>query len=436
MVYTETRSTRSPVFQALSRGERPPAPTSVADVGLDVGLLADLTLKTLYFSGNVTAAELCSRMRLPMQVMTDVLTAVKRERLCETTGGIGISAASLNYSLTAAGLDRATSALNMSAYAGPAPLPLATYFDAVSAQSILNVELSRDAIEGSIAHLVLDPRTVEHIGQAISAKRAVLIYGASGNGKSSAADGLGRALPGDIYVPYAVEVMHQVIQVFDPSTHQEVEERVADEGGHMTGDARWVRIKRPVVMAAGELAASHLELLRDEVHKTYEAPIQMKANGGMLVIDDFGRQHLDAAYLLNRWIVPLEKGIDNLSLQNGARFQVPFDVIPLFITNRRPADLADEAFMRRIRYKVEVPAPDPAIFLQIFERECEKYGIDYDESAARYFVDEYFVKPGRHMRGCHPRDIIDSIASAARYRGETPALTPDGIDEACAQYFV
>jgi hypothetical protein len=283
---------------------------------------------------------------------------------------------------------------------------------------------------------VLDPKTVEQIGQAISAKRAVLIYGASGNGKSSAADGLGHALPGDIYIPYAVEVMHQVIQVFDPSAHEEVHESVSDESGHMTGDARWVRIKRPVVMAAGELAASHLELLRDEVHKTYEAPIQMKANGGMLVIDDFGRQHLDAAYLLNRWIVPLEKGVDNLSLQNGARFQVPFDVIPLFITNRRPADLADEAFMRRIRYKVEITPPDPALFIKIFERECEKYGIRYDEAAAHYFIDEYFTRSGRHMRGCHPRDIIDSIAAAARYRGEEAALTPSAIDAACAQYFV
>jgi predicted ATPase with chaperone activity len=430
------QATESSVFASLSRGERPAAPTSIQDVGLDLGLLADLALKTLYFTGNVTAAELCSRMRLPMQVMTDVLTAVKRERLCETTGGVGISAASLNYTLTASGLERATAAMNMSAYAGPAPLPLATYFDAVRAQSVLNVELSREAIEGSIAHLILDPRTVEQIGQAISAKRATLIYGASGNGKSSAADGLGRALPGDIYIPYAVEVMHQVIQVFDPSTHEEVPESVADESGHMSGDARWIRIKRPVVMAAGELAASHLELLRDEVHKTYEAPIQMKANGGMLVIDDFGRQHLDAAYLLNRWIVPLEKGIDNLSLQNGARFQVPFDVIPLFITNRRPADLADEAFMRRIRYKVEVSPPDPALFMKIFEQECQKYGILYDESAAHYFIDEYFTKSGRHMRGCHPRDIIDSIAAAARYRGTEAALTPDAIDEACAQYFV
>jgi predicted ATPase with chaperone activity len=414
---------------------RPPAPNTVAEVGIDLGLLADLTLKTLYFSGNITAGELGERMHLPMPVMTEVLTFVRRERLVETTGSTGISAAALHHTLTGAGLERAGAALSLSAYAGPAPIPLEQYFEFVRAQSVQNVDITREAVEAALGHLILHPRTVELIGQAISAKRAVLIHGSSGNGKSSAADGLGHALPGTILIPYAVEVMHQVIQIFDPSTHETVEDSPSGDG-RIFGDARWIRIKRPVVVAAGELAASHLELLRDEVHKTYEAPIQMKANGGMLVIDDFGRQHLDAAYLLNRWIVPLERGIDNLSLQNGARFQVPFDVIPLFITNRRPADLADEAFMRRIRYKVEVPAPTEELFMDIFQAECEKNGVTWDKSVAQYMLDEYFTKEGRQMRGCHPRDLMDSITSAARYRGEQARLTKVAIDEACHQYFV
>jgi predicted ATPase with chaperone activity len=161
----------------------------------------------------------------------------------------------------------------------------------------------------------------------------------------------------------------------------------------------------------------------------------MKANGGMLVIDDFGRQHLDAAYLLNRWIVPLEKGIDNLSLHSGIRFQVPFDVIPLFVTNRRPADLADDAFLRRIRYKIEIPSPDHGRFLEILQRECERSELAYDEDAADYLIDQYFLKPGREMRGCHPRDIVEAIAASARYQGTHRTLNRETIDEACTNYF-
>ncbi len=190
------------------------------------------------------------------------------------------------------------------------------------------------------------------------------------------------------------------------------------------------------MVAAGELAPNHLELIIDDVHRTYEAPIQMKANGGLLVIDDFGRQHLDAAYLLNRWIIPLEKGIDILSLHNGTRFQVPFDAIPIFVTNRRPADLADEAFMRRIRYKVEIPGPDEELFLEILRRECERNEVRYDEDAARYLLEEYFRKPGRPLRGCQPRDLVEAIAAAASYQHKERALSREAVDDACANYFV
>jgi hypothetical protein len=285
----------------------------------------------------------------------------------------------------------------MSGYVGPAPVPLDTYFGYVRDQSIMKVGLSRERIETALSALVLDQRTVDLIGQAISSKRAFLIFGASGNGKSAAADCLRSVLPGNILIPRAVQVMHQVIQVFDPSSHEIVGEPGARTAGGRMSDQRWILIKRPVVFAAGELAASHLELVLDEVHKTYEAPIQMKANGGLLVIDDFGRQQLDAAYLLNRWIVPLEKGIDNLSLHNGARFQVPFDVIPMFITNRRPAELADDAFLRRIRYKVEISGPDAERFIEILKRECQKNNLDYRQAAARHLIDKYFKKPGREI---------------------------------------
>lgn len=412
----------------------PTAPVSVEDTGLDLGLLANLALKSLYFAGNIAGDVLSDRLALPVPVMTEVLAFLRRERLCEVTGGGGLSVVGLNYALTEAGSERASAAMALNGYAGAAPVPLDTYFEYVRRQSVQNVVLDRETIESALSNLVLEQTTIDLIGQAISSKRAVLLYGSSGNGKSTAADCLRNAISGNVLIPYAVEVMHQVIQVFDPSTH-EVVERSGQRGGRPISDRRWVLIKRPVVFAAGELAASHLELILDDVHKTYEAPIQMKANGGLLVIDDFGRQHLDAAYLLNRWIVPLEKGVDNLSLQNGARFQAPFDVIPIFVSNRLPSELADEAFLRRIRYKVEIPPPSPDLFHEILKRECERNGVTYDEAAARYLVDEHFTRLCREMRGCHPRDIIESIAATASYQGTDRALTESTIDEACANYF-
>jgi hypothetical protein len=244
-------------------------------------------------------------------------------------------------------------------------------------------------------------------------------------------------MPGHILIPYAVEVVREIIQLYDPSTHEAVDG--ADSGrsaGRGMPDRRWVVIKRPAVFAAGELAANHLELLLDQVHKTYEAPIQMKANGGLLIIDDFGRQRLDAAYLLNRWVIPLERRVDHLSLHSGARFEVPFDVIPIFVSNLPPTELADDAFLRRIRYKVEIPGPDSVAFIEILKRECQRNDVSYDDDAATYLINKHFGEGIREMRGCHPRDFVEAIADAARYQGHERVLTASTIDEAHSHYFV
>ena len=417
--------------------ERPVAPGSIAGTGLEIGVLTDLALKTLYVASNIEGFEIAKRLGLSMTVTTDVLQYLKRERLCEVTGGTGRSEGTLRFVLSSAGIERALAAIAMSGYIGPAPVPLQAYVDQVRRQSIHNVEIPRQKIEESLSRLVLPQRTLDLIGQAVSSKRATLIYGASGNGKTSAAVGLAQALPGHILIPYAVEVMRELIQVYDPSTHEAVD---AADGGESVGpakpDRRWVVIRRPTVFAAGELAANHLELMLDEVHKRYEAPIQMKANGGFMIIDDFGRQRLDAVYLLNRWVTPLERQIDYLSLHTGARFEVPFDTIPVFVSNKPPAELADDAFLRRIRYKVEIPGPDSSIFIEILKRECQSNSVAYDEAAANYFMDQYSSNGLRDMRGCHPRDIVETIADTARYQGGERALSPATIDEACRHYFV
>jgi predicted ATPase with chaperone activity len=417
--------------------ERPVAPGSVAATGLDMGVLADLALKTLYFASNIDGAEIAKRLALSLNATTELLEFLQRERLCEVMGGTGRSAATLRISLTSKGIERAAAALAMSGYVGPAPVPLRAYLDQVHKQTIHDVELSRKVIEESLSHLVFPQRTLDLIGQAISSKRATLLYGASGNGKTSAAEGLGRAMSGHILIPYAVEVMRETIQVYDPSTHEAVDDADSGKiGGRAMPDRRWVVIRRPAVFAAGELAANHLELMLDQVHKTYEAPIQMKANGGVLVIDDFGRQRLEAAYLLNRWVIPLERHTDNLSLHSGARFEVPFDVIPIFVSNLPPTQLADDAFLRRIRYKVDIPGPDAPAFVEILKRECERNNVSYDEEAATYLMNEYFGEGIREMRGCHPRDFVEAIADAARYQGAERALTASTIDEAQSHYFV
>jgi len=413
--------------------ELPPAPKTVADLGLDPGLVASLALKCVYFSGNATADDIASHMTLPLGPTLETLDFLRRERLCEILGSEAKGLGGYRYSLTAAGLERAGAALMQSGYAGPSPVPIQEYVAQVKQQSVRDLHITRETIESSLTPLVFTQDTVNLIGQAVTSERAVLLYGESGNGKTTVAECLRTALTGDILIPHAVEVKRQIIQLYDPVVHQLVSAEPVARG---EVDQRWLRIRRPVVTAAGELAANHLELILDDVSRTYEAPIQMKAIGGLLVIDDFGRQHLDAAYLLNRWIVPLENGVDSLSLSNGARFQTPFDVIPMFLTNKHPRDLADDAFLRRIRYKIEIPGPTQEMFVEIIERECERNDVVFDDDGIRHLVHEYFVKPNREMRGCHPRDLIEAIADAAAYQGIPRRLSPETIQQAAASYFV
>ena len=415
---------------------RPRAPSSLEETGLDIGILGPLTLKNLYSSSNSSESAIAERLGLTLSVTAEVLQFLLREHLCEVTGGQSQKIGGSRYALTSKGLDRATTALSTGGYVGRAPVPLEDYVAQVRQQSVFDVAFDRQAIEVALSHLVLPAETRDLIGQAVSSKRSTLVYGASGNGKTSAALSLKKALPGQIIIPYAVEFMREVIQLFDSSAHEIIaeENRRSDERGTAL-DQRWAVIKRPVVLVEGELLASQLELMLDDVHKTYDAPVQMKANGGLFIIDDFGRQPLDAAYLLNRWVTPLERQIDYLSIHSGARLEVPFDVIPLFVSNRPPAELADEAFLRRIRYKVEIPSPNRERFTEILRRECDRYGVGFDDQAADYLLNRFYSDGSREMRGCHPRDLVEIISDAASYQGEDKALTEATIDRAGTRYF-
>jgi SpoVK/Ycf46/Vps4 family AAA+-type ATPase len=292
----------------------------------------------------------------------------------------------------------------------------------------------------ALAHLVLDEKIFEKIGPAVNSGKSIFLYGPPGNGKTTIAESIGRLILGDdMYVPYAVLVDGQIIKVFDEINHKLSEEPDGAGTGGLSGqrpDARWVRIKRPVIMVGGELALSGLELSFDPTNKYYEAPFQMKANGGMFLIDDFGRQQIRPRDLLNRWIVPMEKNVDFLSLATGRKIEVPFEVLIVFSTNLPPRDLVDEAFLRRIRHKIEVTSPSFDEYREIFQIICKKRHIAYDEQAVRYMLQEYYIKRNRKLRANHPRDIIDQLIDISGYLGGEAQLSKELLDRAAASYFV
>jgi predicted ATPase with chaperone activity len=412
-------------------------PMTVADTGLDLGFLAELTLKTMYYSARPSARDLAATLALSMPVMQEVLTLLTRDALAEIIPGEGRGPATYIYRLTGRGLERAAAAFERNAYVGPAPVPLDAYVNQVHRQSAGGRSFSPKLVASALKGLVLSEETLTRIGRAVFSGRPTLIYGPSGNGKTTIAHLLGHAIGGRIYIPYAVGVYGHIVRLFDPSKHFLAPE--GSKGGETAPtrrDQRWAAVRRPALLAGGELTRHSLEFVFDDRSKVYEAPLQMKANGGILIIDDFGRQRIPAVELLNRWIVALEGGVDHLSLHTGQTIEVPFDVVPLFSTNLPPEHLADEAFLRRIRYKVEIPNPSREEFRTIFRRVCEEHKIEVEEPMVDYLLDHWYGRQGRELRGCHPRDLIEAVADAAHYDGGKATLTAQTMDEACHTYFL
>jgi len=412
-------------------------PMTLADTGLDLGFLAELALKSLYYSARPSTGDLAATLALSMPVMQEVLSALTRDGLAEIIPGEGHGPATYLYRLTGRGLERAAAAFERNAYVGPTPVPLADYVTQVRRQSAGGRSFSPRLIASALKGLVLSDETLTRIGRAVFSGRPTLIYGPSGNGKTTIAHLLGHAIGGRIYIPYALEVYGHIVRLFDPSKHRlAADSSKGEETPPTRRDRRWAAVRRPALLAGGELTRHSLELVFDDRSKVYEAPLQMKANGGILTIDDFGRQRIPAVELLNRWIVALEGGVDHLSLHTGQTIEVPFDVVPLFSTNLPPEHLADEAFLRRIRYKVEIPNPSREEFRTIFRRVCEEHKIEVEEPMVDYLLDHWYEGRGRELRGCHARDLIEAIADAAHYNGGKATLTAQTMDEACHTYFL
>lgn len=418
---------------------RPEAPRSVKDTGLNIGFLTDLALKILYFESNLSGRELAKRMRLPFAgVVAEALDFLKRERLCEVRGAGstmgGFSESTYEYILTSRGRDMARDALERSEYAGAAPVPLEMYNKSIIKQGLKDVQVHQRHLRQALAHLVLSEKAFEQVGPAVNSGRSIFLFGNPGNGKTSIAEAIGSMLmEGDIYIPYAVEVEGQIIKVFDNVNHILAEKQPQDQRGL---DPRWVLIRRPFIVVGGELTLEGLDLVYDINNKYYEAPFQMKANGGIFLIDDFGRQQVRPRDLLNRWIVPLEKRIDFLTLHTGRKIEIPFEVLIVFSTNLAPKDLVDEAFLRRIRHKIEVDDPSWDGYREIFKRVCESKDIDWNDRALAYLIQEHYIKANRSPRACHPRDLLDQIIDIANYLNLPPTLSKELVDRAANSYFV
>jgi hypothetical protein len=422
-----------------------PQPNTVEETGLGFGQLLDLCIKTIYYAGRPSAREVSESMALPFNVVDVLLAFLKREKIIEVVGSAGIGEQQYQYALSEKGNERAVEALERNQYLGPAPVPYGEYLELIKEQSVRNMRVDPAIVDTALGDLVLTPITRNLVGPAVNSGRSILLYGDPGNGKSSIAKGIGKMLKGNVLVPHAVDVNGQIVRVYDPRVHQEVPEPVSDLD-RRTGfvpvrpeqrhDTRYVICKRPLIMTGGELTLADLELRYSPQAKFYISPVQMKANCGILVIDDFGRQMVSPKELLNRWIVPMEARVDYLSLLSGETMEVPFELLLVFSTNIPPGQLGDEAFFRRIRHKIEVGDPDEESFLQIMQKICSMNGIPYDDRAGRYVIERYYRPKARHLRGVHPRDIIDLLMDISSFRGIEPACTKELLDLACESYFI
>jgi len=416
-----------------------PAPQNLEESGLRLDLVVQILLKTLHFSGELTGLELAQRLGVGFPVIEPGIDPLKSQHLVEIVGGTNLGGPSYRYRITTRGRERATSLLESNKYVGPLPVPFKQYVDYMGRfEKAVPRTSSRADVRRAFSHLVLPNRVLDQLGPAVNAGHSLFVYGPPGNGKTVISQAIRNLLRGELSVPHAVDVDGHTIQVFDPVNHEPLPDPPTSEGLELGNlhDRRWVRCKRPLVTVGGELTLDALELAYNPISGFYRAPVQMLANGGVLVIDDFGRQRVPPQALLNRWISPLESRVDYLMLQSGQKMDVPFMVLVVFATNIKPVELVDEAFLRRIHYKVFAESPTLDEFKLIWSNCCMDRGLLYEPSLVDYLMTQFYTPRGIAPRGCHPRDLIEQSLSLAEYLGEPRTLTPELMEAACASYFV
>jgi MoxR-like ATPase len=404
-------------------------PESVAELGVRQSILEDLALKILYTSGPFSLRELVAHIRLPFSVVNELLRRMRAEQLCEVTGMTGNVP---QIAITSQGRSRAAELLMANQYTGPAPVSLEHYKQQVQEQSARHLDVDEPVVANAFAHLVLDPEILEKLGTALNSGTSIFLYGPSGTGKTAIATAVAKVLAVDrVWIPYAVEVEGQIICVYDPDAHKRITDSAAQ-----SGDARWVLCHRPSVLVGGELTLEMLELQYNPVAKFYSAPVQMKANNGVLVIDDFGRQRMRPEELLNRWVVPLDRRIDFLGLAGGKKIEVPFEPCVVFATNLDPGMLGDEAFLRRIQTKIKVGSVSEQQFHDIFRAVCSTSELQCDTAAVDELITTIQTELKQPLRACHPQDLVNRICWKARYKRSQPCLDRDTLLAAAGDYFL
>jgi len=407
----------------------PLAPDTVHESGLDAQFLLRFVLKSAYATNLETAEAIADYIKLPELVVHEVLESAKEKRLVEVLGLADAKRSAYRYALTGTGRDWAIEALSQCQYVGPAPVPIDTYREQVKAQSITGDRITPAAMALALGHLVLPPGTIERLGPAANSGKAILLYGAPGNGKTSIAMAIGTAFDQSIYLPYCIEADGQIIRLFDPSVHV-LEADAAEPPRGRARDPRWLRCQRPVVVTGGELTIEMLDLCFDPISKFYEAPAHVKATGGVFIADDLGRQRVQPHELINRWILPLERRIDFLTLHTGKKIELPFDQLVVFSTNTSPQAMIDAAGMRRIPYTFHVPVPTREEYTEILRVVSEEAGLALPADVVAYLLDEFYPKTGVPISSAHPNFVVDHVIERCRFSGIPAQITLELVHDA------
>ena len=428
-------SVNVPVAQDGVRDEFiPREPTTVREAGLTDSEVESLILKYLLAKGEATGRDVADQTRLPFVIMDALMRQMKYDQLLVYRG-----TATMNdyvYQLTDLGRERARRLAEHCSYYGAAPVPLKDYIEGVAAQSLTKQHPTVADLEQAFEDLLINKKMLGRLGPAINSGRGMFLFGAPGNGKTSIAERVTRAFGQFIWIPRAIGIDGEIIRLFDPNSHEEAPlptNNALWDGAQI--DKRWVRIRRPTIVVGGELMMENLEVTINTSTGISESPVQLKSNCGTLVIDDFGRQKMSVDQLLNRWIVPLEKRYDFLNLPNGKKIQVPFDQLIVFSTNLEPKDLVDDAFLRRIPYKIEVVDPSEQEFRDLFVMMCPKLGFEYDQAAIDYVIKTHYLAVNRRFRCCQPRDLLQQVKNHCLYQKLPLKLSPEYFDLAVENYF-
>jgi hypothetical protein len=414
----------------------PPIPETLEETGLTQNLLIQLILKHAYFRDTFSVREIARDIRIGPQLVESLLAYLKKQnqifvRPRDIMGSKGRMSMEMYYALTDQGKAQAEQALETNRYVGPAPVPLEDYWDWVEFQTINQVKVEMASLEKAFSEFELNHGLLEKIGPAVNSGRSIFLFGPSGNGKTVMSTAIGHAFEDSVYIPFAVFVYGQIIRLFDEVNHEPV-----NTNGDRRHDPRWVLCRRPVVIVGGEMTEESLELRFNPLLKFYEAPHQLRANNGVFIIDDFGRQKMSPTQLLNRWMYPLETRQDFCCLHTGQQFGVPFDQLIIFSTNLNPHSLADEAFLRRIRHKIFIGYVTPKQYVAIFQKVCQSYDMEFNEPLVWDILERYYVSTSRPLSACHPRDLVENLVDRARFLGQKPQLSPEDLDSVCQSYFL